>query len=80
MAGKKGRELQRDEARGGHWRHLGTNAKLRDRVKEYRTKGSHATALINDALTMEYESWFRIQNAPDRQFTVRIECETQWLM
>ena len=63
---------------------------LRDRVKEYRTKGSHTTALINDALTMEYESWFRIQNAPDRQFTedqenepldrYRIECKTQWLM
>ena len=63
---------------------------LRDSVKEYRTKGSHATALINDALTMEYESWFRIQNVPDRQFTedqdnepldrYRIECETQWLM
>ena len=53
---------------------------LRDRVKEYRTKGSHTTDLIYDDLTIEYELWFRIQNAPDRQFTVRIECETQWLM
>ena len=48
---------------------------LRDTVKEYRTKASHAADLINDALTIEYELWFRIQNSPDRQFTEDLENE-----
>ena len=59
----------------GGTRSVHTESSLRDRVKEYRTKGSHTTDLIHDALTMEYELWFRIQNAPDRQFTIDLENE-----